>query len=281
MASIGRYNTLTVLRESSSGYYLDAGDLGEVLLPGNRVPEDLAWGSQIRVFLYLDSEDRLVATTEHPLAVVGEFAALEVIEIHPRFGAFLDWGLSKDLLLPFREQVEGGVEIGERPVVYIKFDDVSGRIVATMKWNRFLREPRTPVSAGDQVSFLIATRTPLGFHAIVDGHYGGLLYHANLGTQLQIGDQIKGYIKSVRDDGKIDLSLDPPGPARVHDLSTMIMDALEESGGRLPFDDNSSPEAIRTHFNTSKKAFKKALSTLYKQRRIRFHEEGGIVRVAK
>ena len=275
MVSIGKFNTLSVLRETSSGYYLDGGELGEILLPGNRGPKDLPWGSQIKVFIYLDSEDRLVATTETPRAIVGEFCGMEVLTVHPRIGAFLDWGLGKDLLLPFREQGNERVEAGERVVVYVQFDDRSNRIVATMKWNRFLRSAHVAVTAGDPVSILVAQRTPLGFQAIVNNTYSGLLYHTNLGIELEVGEKREGYVRMVRPDGKIDLSLDPPGPARVVDLATQIMDALEKNDGRIDFDDSSSPDAIRHTFNTSKKAFKKALGSLYKQRKIRFPEGGG------
>lgn len=277
MASIGRYNTLQVLRETASGFYLDGGAEGEILLPGALAPTDLQWGREIRVFVYSDSEDRLVATTEKPKATAGEFAALEVLAVHPRIGAFLDWGLSKDLLLPFREQRERVVE-GERVVVFVKLDERSGRVIATMKWNRHLSKAPPPYAPAQRVRFLISHRTPLGYHAIVEGKYSGLIYHSNLGTPLAAGQSIEGYVQSLRPDGKIDLSLDPGGPQQMRDLTSQIMEALEQNGGRLPFDDNSSPESIRDRFNTSKKAFKRALSSLYKQRRILFSERGGIER---
>lgn len=278
MAAIGRYNTLKVTRETGSGYYLDGQEFGEILLPGNVAPKDLRWGSEVTVFLYLDSEDRLVATTEKPHATVGEFACLEVLTVHPQIGAFLDWGLGKDLLLPFREQGER-VAAGERVVVHIKVDERTKRIVATTKLGRHLYKSPPPYASGRPVRFLVTHRTPLGYHAIVEGRYSGLIYHSNLGTALDPGQAIDGYVRSVRPDGKIDLSLDPPGPTRVKDLADEVMDALEANNGQLPFDDSSSPESIRDTFNTSKKAFKKALGTLYKQRRIRFPEGGGIERV--
>ncbi len=278
MALIGRFNTLTVTRETASGYYLDGEDLGEILLPGSLAPKDLRWGSDIEVFVYLDSEDRLVATTEKPRAIVGQFAALKVLNVHPNIGAFLDWGLGKDLLLPFREQAQR-VEAGERVVVYIMLDERSGRIVATSRLNRHLRRSPPPYAPADRVHFVITRATPLGFHAIVEGRYSGLLYHSNLGIQLDPGQEMNGYVQSVRTDGKIDLSLDPPGLHRVDDLTEQVIDALQRNGGRLAFDDNSSPESIRENFNTSKKAFKRALASLYRQRRIRFPEGGGIEQV--
>lgn len=279
MASIGTYNTLKVTRETGSGYYLDGENLGEILLPGSVAPKDLRWGSAIEVFLYPDSEDRLVATTEKPVATVGEFACLEVLTVHPQHGAFLGWGLGKDLLLPFREQGEQRLDAGDRVVVYIKLDERSQRIVATTKLNRYLSKSPPRYAPAQRVSFLITHRTPLGYHAIVEGSYSGLVYHSNLGIALEPGRVMEGYVQAVRQDGKIDLSLDPVGPGRFKDLADEVMDALAKNGGRLPFDDNSSPEAIRDAFASSKKAFKKALSTLYRQRRIRFPEGGGIEKV--
>lgn len=274
MASIGLFNTLTVLRETASGYYLDGGSLGEILLPGTHAPKDLAWGSEIEVFIYPDSEDRLVATTERPLATAGEFACLEVLTVHPQIGAFLDWGLGKDLLLPFREQAER-VEAGERVVVYIKVDERSQRVVATTKWKRFLEPAPRRLAAGERVSFLITHRTPLGYHAIVEGRCGGLLYHSALGIELEVGSVRDGYVLNQRPDGKLDLGLDAPGPRSMGDLGEKIMAVLEAQAGSMPFDDHSSPEDIREVFGTSKKAFKRALGTLYKQRRIVFPSEGG------
>ena len=279
MASIGQYNTLKVNRETGSGFYLDAGHLGEVLLPGNLAPPDLKWGAMIEVFLYTDSEDRFVATTERPHATVGEFAVLKVVSVHPRAGAFLDWGLGKDLLLPFREQGERRVEAGERVGVYIKVDERTDRVVATTKLSRYL-EPAPPHYApGQKVRLLITHRTPLGFNAVAEGRYSGLIYHTNLGTALAPGRELDGYVHAVRPDGKLDLGLDPAGPARFRDLADEIMDALGNAGGRLPYDDSSAPEAIREAFNTSKKTFKKAIGTLLRKRRIRFAQGGGIERI--
>ncbi len=279
MVLIGKYNTLKAARETGSGYYLEAGDLGEVLLPGNLAPRDLQCGSSLEVFLYFDSEDRLVATTERPFATVDEFAALKVLTVHRRIGAFLDWGLGKDLLLPFREQREQRVKPGERVVVYIKVDERSDRIIATTRFNRYLDKEPPGYSREQRVRFLITRRTPLGYHAIVEGRYSGLVYHSGLGTALEAGRQIDGYVRAVRPDGRIDLSLDPAGGGRLKDIAGEVMEALEKRGGHLPFDDTSTPESIREAFNTSKKTFKKVLGTLYKQRRIRFRDGGGIDRL--
>lgn len=277
MASIGHYNRLKVLRETGSGYFLDGEQLGEILLPGSLAPRDLVWGSEIDVFIYPDSEDRLVATTERPLATAGQFAALEVVMVHPSIGTFLDWGLSKDLLLPYREQGNERPEVGDRVAVYIKVDDRSGRVVATTKWQRFLSAHAPDFPVGKSVRCLVCQRTPLGFSVIVEDRYTGLIYHSGLANPLEIGASLACYVARLRPDGKIDLSLDPPATGeRVGDLATQILDALKASDGVLEFDDNSSPETIREAFQTSKKAFKKALSALYKHRKIRFRPDGGI-----
>ncbi len=279
MASIGKYSTLTVLRETASGYFLDGGELGDILIPGNLAPKGLSPGETIEVFVYLDSEDRLVATTEKPRATVGQFAGLKVVSVHPTHGAFLDWGLSKDLLLPFREQGDHQVREGQRVVVYIKVDERSRRIIATTRFNRYLSKAPPPFPAGEAVRFLVTHRTPLGFSAIVENRYSGLIFHSDLAHPLQVGQAIDGYVRTLRFDGKIDLSLDPTGTDRVDNLGEQILTALDTAGGRLPFDDKSSSESIREAFNASKKSFKKAIGSLYKERKIRFSDQGGIERV--
>tara|TARA_B110000037_G_scaffold29139_1_gene34895 strand:- start:171554 stop:172396 length:843 start_codon:yes stop_codon:yes gene_type:complete len=276
MAEIGKYNILTVLRETGSGFYLDGEDLGDILLPGKLAPQGTIEDDDLEVFLYNDSEDRLIATTERPHAVVGQFAALTVVDVHEQIGAFLDWGLGKDLLLPYREQGEVLVEVGECVVVYVKLDTLTQRIVATTKWQRFLSEGRPHYTDSQPVKFLITHRTPLGYNAIVEERYSGLVYHSDLGTSLKAGEVINGYVRTVRPDGKIDLSLDPSGPPPIRGLSESILAALKEQDGDLPYDDSSSPELIRKAFNVSKKVFKRTLSTLYKERKIEFPKEGGI-----
>jgi predicted RNA-binding protein (virulence factor B family) len=273
MAAIGKPNTLAVLRKSQRGLYLDGGEHGEILLPGKYVPAGAAPGHMLDVFIYLDSEDRLVATTETPLAEVGDFACLKVLEVHPRMGAFLDWGLSKDLLLPFREQATP-VRRGEKVVVYVYVDPKTNRIVASTRLNRYLKKQAPPFKNGQPVHLLITNKTPLGYNAIVENTYGGLLYHDTLGAGLHAGQQLEGFVRAVRPDGKIDLSLEPSGYKRVASLTDQLLQALEQNGGQLAFDDASPPEAIREAFGTSKKAFKQALGNLYKQRRIEFTKPG-------
>ena len=273
MATIGTRNTLRIVRAAPPGLYLDGEALGEILLPGRYVPPGSLPEGKVEVFVYRDSEDRLVATTETPHAMVGDFAFLKVVSVNRQIGAFLDWGLVKDLLLPFREQ-EGPVNVGQRVVVAIYLDPVTQRIAATMRWNRHLSHERPPYETGQAVELLVTGKTPLGYTAIVENAFSGLLYHDNLATGLEIGRRLTGFVHAVREDGKIDLRLDASGYQRVASLTGLIIQALERSGGRLEFDDSSSPEMIRAEFGVSKKAFKQALGRLYRSRRIRFERAG-------
>ena len=273
MAVIGKRNILSIVRASAPGLYLDGGELGEILLPGRYIPRDLAPKDKLDVFVYRDSEDRLVATTETPHAMVGEFAYLKVISVNRQIGAFLDWGLAKDLLLPFREQ-DIPVRAGQRVVVYVCLDVKTDRILATTRLNRHLNRETPAYRNGQPVNLLITGKTPLGYNAIVENAHRGLLYHDNLAAPLEAGQKLKGFVRTVRPGGKIDLSLDASGYKRVAALTDQIVQALERSGGRLNFDDDSSPEAIRQKFGVSKKAFKQALGKLYKARRIRFQNPG-------
>jgi uncharacterized protein len=273
MAVIGKRNTLSIVRESAPGLYLNGGALGEILLPGRYIPPGLRQGEKLDVFVYLDSEDRLVATTEMPLACVGEFACLQVVSIHQRVGAFLNWGLPKDLLLPFREH-EQPVRVGQKVVVFIYLDAKTNRIAASARLHRHLSRDTPTYANGQRVSLLITGETPLGYYAIVNHAHRGLLYRDQMSATLAVGQQTQGYVRAVRPGGKIDLSLDASGYRRVASLQEQILQALEANGGRLDFDDDSSPEAIRAAFGVSKKAFKQALGTLYKHRRLRFTSPG-------
>jgi hypothetical protein len=273
MATIGKRNTLTVVRDSSPGLYLDGGEHGEILLPNRYVPRGIKIGGPIEVFVYRDSEDRLVATTETPRATVGEVATLKVIGINRQVGAFLDWGLAKDLLLPFREQTDP-VRLGQNVVVRIYVDQKTQRIVASMKLARDPAVEPPGYRSGQSVEFLITEKTDLGYKALVEGKHSGLLYHDGLFVPIAIGKQLKGFVRTLRPDGKIDLVLNQPGYRRVAPLALRIVEALQLNEGRLGVDDDSSPEAIRQAFGASKKAFKQALGTLYKTRRIRFSKPG-------
>jgi len=273
MAILGKRNSLGIVRESAPGLYLDGGELGEILLPGRYIPANLKPKEKLDVFVYRDSEDRLVATTEIPHATVGEFACLKVVSINDRVGAFLDWGLAKDLLLPFREQ-DRPVRIGQRVGVFVYLDPKTERIVATTRLKRHLSHDRPFYRNSQPVNLLITGASPLGYQAIVENAHLGLLYRDNITTPLQIGQRLKAFVRNIRPNDQIDLSLDASGYKRVAPLTDQIVQALEKSGGKLTFDDNSSPEAIRQKFSVSKKAFKQALGKLYKVRRIRFQNPG-------
>ena len=273
MAILGKRTILPVVRASSPGLYLDGGSLGEILLPGRYIPANLQPKDKLDVFVYRDSEDRLVATTEIPHVTVGEFAGLKVISVNDRVGAFLDWGLAKDLLLPFREQ-ERSVRVGQRVVVFVYLDPKTGRIVATTRLRQHLSQDRPFYRNSQPVNLLITGATPLGYQAIVENAHSGLLYRDNITTPLQIGQRLQAFVRNIRPNGQIDLSLDATGYKRVAPLTDQIVKALQQNGGQLAFDDDSSPAAIRQKFNVSKKAFKQALGKLYKARRIRFEKPG-------
>jgi predicted RNA-binding protein (virulence factor B family) len=274
MALLGKRNSLLVLRQAPPGFYLDGGSYGEILLPGKYVPKGAVPGDTLEVFVYRDSEDRLVATTETPLVTVGEFAYLRVVGGLPKVGAFLDWGLEKDLLLPNREQA-GRLSRDDRVVVRVYVDDRSDRIVASARFDKWLRLTRPTYAEGEAVQLLIEAETPLGYTAIVNHTHRGLLYHSDLRAALPIGQWMTGYVREIRADDKIDLTLDKAGYGRIKPLTTLIEEKLAEGGGRLAFHDGSSPEAIREAFGVSKKAFKQALGALYRGKKIVL-EDGGI-----
>jgi predicted RNA-binding protein (virulence factor B family) len=273
---LGRRNLLTVTRIADAGAYLDAGALGEVLLPRRYVTGAMRPGAQVDAFLYRDSEDRLVATTERPLAMVGEFACLEVRDISERAGAFLGWGLSKDLLLPFREQGKP-VKLGQRVVVAVIIDGRTDRIIASAKVDDHLRGGVPMYRAGQEVDALVFAKSPLGYGVVVENAHRGLLFTDGAPREVRYGDRLRAFVRAVRDDGKVDLGFDPAGYARVAPLGERIMEALAAAGGTLPVGDHSTPADIRARFGASKKAFKQAIGALYRERRIEL-SDGGIRR---
>ena len=264
MIQIGDYATLRVLRFTDFGSYLDAGELGEVLLPRKYEPEDLAEGDEIRVFLYHDDQGRPVATTETPLATVGSFAALKVAAVAEQ-GVFLDWGLSRGLFLPFREE-RRPLREGETVVVRVLTDERTGRVMASARVDRFLDPDPGRLRAGDEVDLLLYAKTDLGFKAIVDGTRSGVLYRNEIFRPVAVGDSMKGWVLRVRDDGKIDLGLQAPGAGKVFDFEDELLKALRENGGSIPFGDDSPADAIRDRFGVSKKTFKKASGALFRRR---------------
>jgi predicted RNA-binding protein (virulence factor B family) len=273
MANIGERATLTILRNSSPGLFLDSeGELGEILLPGREIPKDSSIGSSLDVFLYRDSEDRPVATLQTPKVMPGEFAYLECIEVTP-IGSFLDWGLPKDLFIPFREQKQRLVA-GDSYVVYVYVDPNTDRIVASRRLNRHLNKQAPNYRPGEEVDLLLYGKTDLGYKAIINGQHSGVLFENEVFRRLRAGEQTVGYIKQVRPDGKIDLSLTPPGRQRIDNLESRILLELERRGGSWELCDKSSPEAISKALGVSKKAFKQATGALFKKRQITISHDG-------
>lgn len=268
---LGKFNQLEVVKRVDFGIYLDGGEEGEVLLPTRYVPEDCAVGDILNVFLYLDMEERLIATTLVPYVQVGEFAYLEVAWVN-QYGAFLNWGLMKDLFVPFREQ-KMKMQVGRKYMIHAHLDDESYRIVASAKVERYLSKEKPEYAAGDEVDILVWQKTDLGFKAIIDNKYSGLLYENEIFTPLSAGMQLKAYVKQVREDGKVDLMLQKPGFAKVGDFSKTLLDYLREQGGRIALTDKSPAEEIYEVFGVSKKTFKKGVGDLYKKRLISLQDD--------
>ena len=270
---LGRYNQLEVVKEVDFGVYLDGGDDGEILLPARYVPEDCQPGDMLNVFIYLDNEERLVATTLTPYAQVGDFACLEVAWTN-QYGAFLDWGLMKDLFVPFREQ-KNKMEKGERYVVHVHLDEDSYRIMASAKVERYLSNDMPPYHPGDGVEILVWQRTDLGYKVIVDNRFGGLIYATDVVRPLNTGMKTEAYVRQVRPDGKIDIVLQPDGPQKVDDFAEVLLDYIRQHDGFTTFQDKTPAEDIYATFGVSKKTFKKAVGDLYKKHLVTL-EEGGI-----
>lgn len=267
---LGKYNTLEVVKEVDFGMYLDGGEEGEILLPSRYVPEGCQPGDKLEVFIYLDNEERLVATTLTPLVQVGEFACLEVAWVN-QYGAFLNWGLMKDLFVPFSEQ-KMKMQVGKSYVIHAHLDDESYRIVASAKVDRYLSKERAAYEPGQEVDILIWQKTDLGFKAIIENQFGGLLYESEIFQPLHTGMRLKAYVKQVREDGKIDLQLQKPGQGKVEDFSTTLLEYIRGNGGRITLNDKSPAEVIYDTFGVSKKTFKKAVGDLYKKHLILLKE---------
>lgn len=271
MITLGQSYSLEVVKLTEHGAYLNAGELGEVLLPRKFASKALTPGDMVDVFLYRDSEDRPVATTQTPKAKVGEFALLEVKQ-STGVGAFLDWGLDKDLLVPFSEQTDG-MRVGLSYVVFLYLDDIDNRITASTKIEKFLNKEPHQFEEQQAVDLVIAQITELGYKAIVNGTHTGILYSNEVFQPLEIGQQIQGYIKQIRYDDKIDLCLQ--GTKQARDSHTeAVISHLERNDGYSPLNDKSSPEEITATLHMSKKAFKKAVGGLFKQRKITISEDG-------
>ena len=271
MLNIGKINTLNVVKKQEPDVYLDNGTSAKILLADKKPPENCQVGDALDVFVYVDSEGHLAATTKTPLAQVDDIAWLKVVSLN-YVGAFLDWGLPKDLLVPFSEQ-HHEMEVGKSYLVKVFLDD-KNRIAATTKIDRFIEDESVDFEVGQKVSLIIADKTELGFKAIVNHTHWGLLYQNELFQPLKRGQKLDGYIKQIREDGKIDLNLNQPGYGKVVSLTDDILNKLKANNGALMLSDKSPPEAIYATFGVSKKVFKQAIGALYKKQLISIDKNG-------
>lgn len=270
MIQLGRWNEMPLVRFSDFGAYLDAGELGEILMPKAYITNQLKEGDMVRAFVYLDQEERLVATTETPKAQVGDFAFLRVAWTN-RYGAFLDWGLMKDLFVPFREQKRTMVK-DNYYLVHIHIDEETHRIVASAKVEKWLQPAPSSLYRGMEVQLIVQQKTPLGFKVIVENKYSGLIYDNQTYQIPHTGDKLTGYIVNIRPDGKLDISIQSIGKSRFRDFSEILYEELQQSNGVLPYSDKSSSEEISARFGVSKKTFKRAIGHLYKEKKILLKE---------
>lgn len=280
MIQIGNYNTLRIVRFTDHGAYLDGGPIGEILMPKKYVTRDMRPGDEVNVFVYLDQSERLVGTFETPLARVGDFAFLRVAWVN-EFGAFLHWGLMKDLFVPFREQ-KMPMREGRSYLVHIHIDEETQRIVASAKVDKYL-QPATPgqYHRGQEVEVIIQHKTPLGFKVVADNRCPGMIYDNQVfEAEPHAGDVLTATVVNVRPDGKLDLSIQRIGKGRFRDFAEQLLEELQKAGGELPFTDNSSPEEIKARFGVSKKTFKRAVGTLYKECKITLKEHAISLNVA-
>ncbi|WP_321347786.1 S1-like domain-containing RNA-binding protein [Halopseudomonas oceani] len=273
MADIGRFNKLQIIKQASFGLYLDGGEDGEILLPNRYVPKDQPTevGDWLRVFVYFDSEDRIIATTVRPRAQVGEFANLKVVARN-QVGLFLDWGLPKDVLLPFAE-LKKPLEEGQYCVAYLYLDKHTSRVLATTRLDRYLDKTPARYKVGDAVNLLLVERTDLGYKAIINSEHWGLLHRNEAFRPVKLGRKEQGYIREIRPDGKINLSLQPVGGQAADLLQQQILERLHANDGQLALSDRSSPEAISDAFSVSKSNFKKAIGGLLKKGLILIHPD--------
>ncbi|MBU8869685.1 MAG: hypothetical protein KOO60_02310 [Gemmatimonadales bacterium] len=274
MLRIGQFNNLAVIKEVDFGFYLDSEDeqWGDILLPYNAAPKDCSVYDNLDVFIHFDSEDRIIATTKRPHAMVGQFNLLRVSAVE-RVGAFMDWGLPKDLLVPFGEQ-KIRLQADRSYIVYVFIDEGTGRIVGSTRINKFIDQVPADYEVGQMVELLIARETELGYTAIINDAHWGFLYHNEIFKDLRIGKKIRGYIQKMRDDGKIDLSLTSAGYEKVGGIAETILNQLARNNGFLPLTAKTSPEELSDRFGVSKKNYKKALGALYKKRLISIDPDG-------
>ena len=272
MVEIGKYNKLKIVKDLDFGVYLDGGDDLEILLPARYVPRNVKPGDEVEVFIYHDNEGRIIATTAKPLAIVGEFQWMECKSVND-MGAFLEWGLMKDLLVPFREQ-KMPMREGKWYLVYVHLDHVTKRIVASARVDKFLDNVPPVYEFNQEVDLLVADETEIGYKVIINNLHWGLVYHNEIYRRLERGEHLKGYIKEVREDEKIDVSLTRLGYEKVEGIAGIILDALKVQNGFLPVHDKSPAEEIYSLFGCSKKSFKQAIGALYKKKLISIEPAG-------
>jgi uncharacterized protein len=268
---VGRYNRLLVDRKVDFGYYLNDGEEG-ILLPKRFAPRDIKKGDEIEVFIYHDSDNRLIATTQKANAQVGEIALMKVVSV-TRQGAFLDWGLMKDLFVPASKQL-GGMRVGAEYLVKLYIDEMTGRVAATEKIESLLSNDELTVKEMELVKLTVYRESELGYVMIINNQHTGVLHSNEVFQKLQIGDQVEGFIKTIRPDNKIDVVLGKPGFNKVEDEAAKILRLLQENDGYLPYHDKSDPESIYAFFGMSKKTFKMTTGNLYKQQKINFTKTG-------
>lgn len=271
MVEIGKINRLKIKKQVDFGVYLD-GDGQEILLPKRYVPEGAQPGDELSVFLYHDNEGRLIATTDKPYAQVGEFQYMEVKSVN-QVGAFLEWGIMKDLLVPYKEQ-NGRMREGGWYLVYVRLDEKSGRIMASARINKFLNNVPPEYDQNESVDLIVADETDIGYKVIINNRHWGMVYRSEVFQRLEKGEHLRGYVKEVRDDDKIDVSLTPLGYQKVEGISAIILDSLKAQGGFLAVHDKSNPDLIYSLFRCSKKSFKQAIGSLYKQQLITIERDG-------
>jgi len=272
MAELGKIQKLEIVKKVDFGLYLDGGEQGEILMPKRYASPDMEIGDVIDVIVYLDGEERYLATTEQPLATVGKFACLKVNSVE-NAGAFLDWGVSKELLVPFSEQ-KVKMEVGRSYVVYVYLDTLTDRIVASMKLEKHFSKEKPTYQVNDEVELLIWTPTDLGYKVIVDNTFQGIVYKNEIFKKLISGEKIKGYIKKVREDDKLDITIHKQGHTKIDKSADKILQLLNKTGGTLPYNDKTDPEVIYSIFGMSKKTFKQSIGNLFKQRVIVIEDNG-------
>ncbi len=269
---IGEYNTLKILRDTDPGLFLGDDDGNDVLLPNRYVPEHFNIDDEIEVFIYLDNEERIIATTDNPYIKVGEFSLLRCNEVND-YGAFLDFGLVKELFCPFKEQVFP-MKVGGWYLVRCYLDEKTERLAASSKTNKFLNNTTLSVSQFDEVDIIISHPSELGMNVIVNNIHSGLIYSDQIFQDLSIGDRLKGFVKKIRPGNKIDITLGKIGYRNIEPNAALIIEELENNSGHITLNDKSSPEAIKNRLQMSKKNFKKAIGSLYKQKLITIESDG-------